>query len=60
MTGRLSETAHLNVPDRDKSSSPGGNGANDESLHSSVSDISTLPIHTRRRQEQPVSVGIFS
>lgn len=44
----LSETAYLNVPDRDKSPSPA------DSVHSSVSDISTLPIHGRRRDEHGV------
>jgi hypothetical protein len=39
----MSETAYLNVPDRDKSPSPA------DSVNSSVSDLSTLPISGRRR-----------
>ena len=46
---RLSETAYLNVPERDKSPSPG------DSLSSSISDISTAPIHVSRRKVYGVS-----
>lgn len=46
---RLSETAYLNVPERDKSPSPA------DSIASSVSDLSTLPIHGRHRETSGVS-----
>ena len=39
----ISETSYLNVPDRDK------NPSEAESVNSSISDLSTLPISSRRR-----------
>ncbi|KAK4336980.1 hypothetical protein RND71_044170 [Anisodus tanguticus] len=41
----ISETSYLNVPDRDKSLSPA------ESVNSSISDLSTLPISAPRRRD---------
>ncbi|XP_025016365.1 solute carrier family 2, facilitated glucose transporter member 1 isoform X1 [Tetranychus urticae] len=46
---RLSETAYLNVPERDKSPSPA------DSVASSISDISTLPITGRRKEHGGVT-----
>lgn len=45
----MSETAYLNVPDRDKSPSPA------DSLNSSVSDLSTMPMTSSRRRDYGVS-----
>jgi len=41
----ISETSYLNVPDRDKNQSPA------ESVNSSISDLSTLPISSGRRRD---------
>lgn len=45
----ISETSYLNVPERDKNASPA------ESVNSSISDLSTLPISSGRRRDYGVS-----
>ena len=50
----ISETSYLNVPERDKNPSPA------ESVNSSISDLSTLPISSQRRRDYGVSFRFFN
>lgn len=53
---RLSEMAYLNVPDRDRDKSP----SPADSVASSATDISTLPMTLGRRDESGVSFAMIA
>ena len=52
---RLSEMAYLNVPDRDRDKSP----SPADSMASSATDLSTLPMNLNQRRAQP-GVSVLS